>query len=135
MAGSIKLFQSNLKYYYVIGIYSHASNANSHSINSRNKIFLVIYLLYILSSGAFLFFEAQTLLEFGISFFATISGIFQMAIYLHIVWHMKNLWEFIENCEGFIEKSKKEIRKLSTINFKIRIYCNAFFFLCTICRC
>lgn len=106
MAGSIKLFQFILKYYHMIGIHSPISNSNNHSLDSKNWIFIMSYVLFTLSSGAFFFCEAKNLLDYGMSFFATIGGISLMMIHLVVAWQMENTLLFIGNCEGFIEKSK-----------------------------
>lgn len=102
MAGSIKLFQFIQK----IGIYSPASNLNRHALNSKNWTFLMSYILFTLSSGAFIFFEAKTVLDYGMSFFASTGGIFLMSIHLIVARQMQSTLIFIESCERFIEKNK-----------------------------
>ena len=107
MSGSIKLFSFIRKYCHVWGIYLDQANENGQlTLNSRNRLCVVSFVIHSLSSGAFFIYEANSLFEYGLSFFAASFGITFLFIYLAMLWQMENILEFIENCEQFIEKSE-----------------------------
>lgn len=74
MAGEIKLFLLNKKYYRIAGIDTHESYQNSHSLNSKKWIFMAVYVLYALPSASFFVLEAKYIVEYSISLFAILTA-------------------------------------------------------------
>lgn len=105
MAGSIKLFQFVQKFHRFIGIYPREPN-QKHSTNWTQATCLISYAQYLCTTSAFLLFEANSLFDFGFVFFTLAAVVNCIAIYLIFIWQSQNTYEFIENCERFIEKSE-----------------------------
>lgn len=110
MAGSIKLFQFNQKHYKAIGIYPTQPNQKHSSFNLTNSIYLFCFVQFCISMTAFIWFEANNMLDYAIASFGLVTTIIIMAIYLLTIWQKENTVKFIENCEEFIEKSKNNSR-------------------------
>lgn len=107
MANSIKLFQFLQKYNRAMGIDSiKESNDICCGINWKKFIFLAAEVQYTVELMAFMFFEAETIFEYGTIFFGIASSIFSIVTHLIYSRQMKNFSEFNENCEHFIEKSE-----------------------------
>lgn len=68
--------------------------------------FLICTAQLILTTTAFLVFEAKSMLEFGFTFYMLITEINCVVIYTIFVWQSKNTSKLIENCEVLVEKSE-----------------------------
>lgn len=55
---------------------------------------------------AFLMFEANSMFDYGYTFFVLVTIITAIGVYLIFIWQSENELGFIENCEEFVEKSK-----------------------------
>lgn len=106
MNGSIKLFQFIHKRYQLIGIYPPRPNQNHSPINSKIRIFLVCLIQLFVFSTIFLLFYATSMFEYGITLYTLSSLALSMTAYLFPIWQMKNILQFHEFCESFIETSK-----------------------------
>ena len=108
MAGSIKLFQFVQKCHQTLGILPRQPNPKQKQLSSHSiqAIFLTCLAQYIFTTAAFLLFKAKSMFDYGFSFFILIGLANCIAIYLIFIWQSENTLKFIENCEGFIEKSK-----------------------------
>lgn len=106
MAGSTKLFSLNREYYNALGIRPIKLKTHRESMNARSLTLIISLVLWALSSAAFLVYEARSLLELGISFFATCIAVLLTCVFLMIIWKIKDTWLFFENCERFIGRSK-----------------------------
>ena len=104
MDDSLELFQFIKQFYQIVGIYSSQSNQKYCSINSRNSILLFSFVQFLIPTVAFLFFKAESILDYGQSFFILVSTIESVVLYAILIWQMQNILKFIENCKGFIEK-------------------------------
>lgn len=129
MAGTIKLFSFDRKYYHIFGIYPPQSSQNGPSFNSRNWIFVFSHALLFFPSAGFFVHDAESMLEYGISFLAASIAVAAMIVYLSMIRQMKNIWPFIENCERFIKKSEclrsvvqREIQYGSFWTFPLQIW-------------
>lgn len=105
MVDSIKLFQFVQKFHKFIGIYPSERNQTKCSINTTNTIFLISFAQFLLSSIAFLAFDADSMLGYGFGFFVLISIVVGNIIYLLFIWKLHATLKFIESGQGFIEKS------------------------------
>lgn len=103
---SIKLFSFNRNHLRLIGIHPDRFDLDGSTFHIRNWIFIINCLAFSLPPAAFFSFEAKSMLEYGFSFFTASVGFFMICIYVAMVGQMKNTLTFIENCEGFIGKSK-----------------------------
>lgn len=103
MAGGdkIKLFQFIQRTYQTFGIYPLQSNQNGSAINLRKFGFLFNLVQFFLSTTAYLLIEANSLNKYGMGFYTSIT----IAVF-SFFWKMKNISNYIENCERFIEKSE-----------------------------
>lgn len=102
--GKIELFKFTQKTYQHIGIYPPASDQNRCPIKSKT-CFVPFSLAICLSlSVAYFFSEANSMIEYGMSFYSTISLTLFITEHLLIFWQMQNILNFIGNCERFVEK-------------------------------
>lgn len=69
-------------------------------------MFLIVCAEYLLTTAAFLVFEAKSIFEYGFVFYMLITAINTTSIYLIFVWQSANTYKFIENFEGFLERSE-----------------------------
>lgn len=61
---------------------------------------------FLLTSIAFLAFEATSMFDYGFGFFTLITMANATVIYILFIGQLENTFDFIENCEKFIGKSK-----------------------------
>lgn len=105
--GTIKLFKFTQKTYEVIGAPLPKSNQNrSCIINSKKCFYLLSLAQFFISSAAYLLFEANSMIEYGMVFFTCLTVIVALIQYLIFLWEMKNILNFIKNCERFAAKSE-----------------------------
>lgn len=104
MAGaSIKLFQFNQKFCQTMGIKLSRSNKNRYVF--EHVIFVIFETLFAITLVAFLLYDAESMGEYGATFFTLITIMLAFVIYFVMVWKIQNIMKFTENCERFIEKS------------------------------
>ena len=107
MAGSVKLFQFNQKYYQTFDIYPPESPNQSHRpLTSKNWIVFISLSFFFFPSMGYLFFEKKSMIQFGMIAHAIDTSILCEIFYLISISEIENILEFIENFEQFIEKSK-----------------------------
>lgn len=104
--GAIKLFKFTQKAYQGIGIYPPESNQSRSRINAKNYFFLVCQAQYFITTAAYLLFEANSMIEYGMTFFTCTTVITVIALYTILLGRMQNILNYIENCDRFIEKSE-----------------------------
>lgn len=102
----LKLLQFTQKVYQEMGIYPSQSNQNWHSINWRNTFTLFSFVQLFIFSGAFLIFEAETVIDAGQSFYTTDTVLWSTIFYLIQWWKMSKILKLIEGFGNFIEKSE-----------------------------
>lgn len=107
MAGQpIKVFQFIQNFQKSIGIVASQSNQKQYAINLKSVIFQLCALELTLTTGAFVFFEAKSMFQYGFAAFVLVTTVSSSLFYLSFSFKLKNTLEFIENCEEFIKKSK-----------------------------
>lgn len=106
MIGPIQLFQSLRQYYQTMGIYLPKNTNQGCSVNRKSSFFLFFYIQLIISSMLFFSYKAESVLEFGASFYAVISELFCTWYFLIKMFQMPKILKLIEAFEKFIEKSK-----------------------------
>lgn len=106
MASSIKLFYSLQKFLRIIGICPPQSTQNTDSLNLTNKFLIISFVLIIFTTLGFISFAATSLFDYGFAFYILIAIISASVIYLLLIRQFEETFDFIENCEQFIEKRK-----------------------------
>lgn len=104
MAGRMKLFRFIQKYFRLNGIDSPDSNAICCGINWKSLTFFICEAQLFASLTAYLLIEAQSMLAYGMTFFAILHLVFGVVIYIIYFWKIEHCSVFIGNCENFIEK-------------------------------
>lgn len=100
--GSIKLFHFVQEFQKTAGIHSFRPN----HFNSTQMILLSFCAQFIFTTAAFLVLKAETMFELGFALFVFFSMSNTAIIYLIFIWQSEKTLKFIENCEGFIQKSE-----------------------------
>lgn len=108
MAGitTIKLFKFIQKILQFTGIFPPSSNLNCGSLNLRNCILSFCLVQFLGSSLVYLVFGANSMHQYGITFFICVTVILFLITHMIALWQRENILNYIENCERFIEKSK-----------------------------
>lgn len=78
-------------------------------------MFAICVAQFAMTSAAYLFYDANSMDEYGSVCFVLNTGIACMVIYLIMVWKAEDMLKFHENCEEFIEKSKSSVGRKHTI--------------------
>lgn len=105
--GSIKFFRFLQKFYGVIGIHrAKANQLDRHFVNSKNCIFIASAASMLISSLAFLAYQAENTFDFGLSFLYSSALTAGGILYAIFTWKIENVFRFIANCDAFIEQSK-----------------------------
>lgn len=104
--GSIKVFQFIQKYYQAVGIFPSPSNQKCVTFHWRYAIILICLAQFLVSIGAFLFFEAELMVDIGLGIFIVIASIDGIILFTIQIWQIKNSLKYIETCEEFIERRK-----------------------------
>lgn len=89
-----------------MGIYSPVKFNEIYSINPRNLFFTLSLTLTFISTVAYFLFQANSILDYGNSFYGSTSDLYTLTDFLVAVWKMPTILKFIELCEKFIENSK-----------------------------
>lgn len=105
MAGKTKLFHSLRQLYQMLGIYSSETNQN-FLFNWKIVFIASSMILFFIGSFAFFLWEAETVDDYGSSFYTSISQLCTTNYYLILVWRMPAILELFKNFEDFIESSK-----------------------------
>lgn len=102
MAYTIQLFQPVQKYYQTLGIESHQNSL----FNFRNLFAIFCFLMCFTSTLAFFLFKANTILEYGATFYAFISETYILYFLFVQMWQMANISKLIASFENLIKESK-----------------------------
>lgn len=123
MAGSIQLFQSIQKYFQTIGI-CPSDSSKLDSFNWRIFLALFCYAQQIASASVFFICQAKSVLDYGCSFYTSISMTYCVYYFVILIRQKPQILELIESCEAFIEH-----RKCPTKNFVwTEIFATSFYF-------
>lgn len=106
MTGSVKLFQFVQQCGQIVGIHPCQSNQKYLSTSLTRTIFLICWTQCVFTTVGFFVFEAKSMFAYGFSCSIAICVINAIVVYLIFIWQSGNTLKFIENCEGFIDKSK-----------------------------
>lgn len=109
MAGGdkIELFKFIRKTYKHIEISEFDQEHNL--INLKHCFIILCDAQFFLSSTAYLLFKANSMIEYGMAFFICTSIVASTAVYLIFFYKVKNILNYIEKCEAFIQKSEYRV--------------------------
>lgn len=111
MASPIQLFQSTQKYFQILGIY-RSQPEKSSSFNWRILLAIFCYIQHFITVFAFFVLEANTVLEYGTSFYGYISMVYCVYYISILIQRKPNIFQLIESFQGFIEQRKCSNMKL-----------------------
>lgn len=101
----MKIFQSIRHHFEFVGI-SQAQSLRKHPFNLRNLAILLIYLQFLITSTAYVLFEAKTIREFADSFYAASTTAGVSNVFTWNMVNMANIFQLIDNSAMIIEKRK-----------------------------
>lgn len=101
----MELFQSVRQFWQTMGIKPPHPN-QIHPFNARNLIFILSLTTMCASSMAFLLFQANISIEYGMCSFTSLSGVCMLLDVLITIWRMPIIIEMIDVCEEFIKMSE-----------------------------
>lgn len=113
MSKPLELFQFYQNCQELFNIHPSQSYRKPHSISFIKIAFLISFAQFTFTTVAFLVFEAESMFDYGFTFYVLISIFNSFAIYLIFLWQSLNTIKFIENCEKFIKRSEFQCAKLS----------------------
>lgn len=102
MAKIIKLFRNVRKLFRLLGIYPPAKH-HQQPLNMKNCLNLTFLMLVFVSSFAYFLFKADSVDEYGQTFFVSISCLQFLLYFIVIFSKMKKILKFIKNFEKFIQ--------------------------------
>lgn len=117
MAGGdeIKLFHFIQKIYQDIGIHpSRRSNEDISRINPKKWLMLFCLVQFFITSAAYTAMEANSMIEYGITFFSCATVVASVIIYLTLFGQMENTSNYIGNCERFVQQSAYDLITISS---------------------
>lgn len=105
MAKAVKLDQSTLKYYQMLGIYPLQSN-QTYSFNSTSIAVAFAMIGMFITAAAFFLFEAETIEESLKTFYVALTQLIFLICFVENIWKMETILKIIQKNEEFIEKSE-----------------------------
>lgn len=102
-----------------MGIKPTDANQKQSSVNWKFTIFLSFLLHQWFTAIAFLVFEAESMFDYGLAFYIFLSITNSTVISLLFLFEKENTFEFIKNCERFIEKREYIIYVFVRIKLKL----------------
>lgn len=110
----MKLFQIVQKNFLVLGISSNQSRFNGKLAKT-----CLIYSLGSISSVAFLFFEAETFIEYTSNIYVTTALTGISTYFIFWILKLQNFFKLIDNIERFYEESEYFVFDIRIVLFKI----------------
>lgn len=105
MDGSVKLFQATRTFHMMGGLYPPQPH-QIHPFNLKNlRILIGLIFAFFGVSGYFLFL-AKNMFDYTISFYASVTLLFFLAIFSINIWKTANVYELWDLGERLLEKSE-----------------------------
>lgn len=104
--GKLKLFRSVQKFQHIQGFYPQSRLSQHSPYNGRNLCFQLCVLQMFLSATAFLLFKAQSMYDYGLTLYASLTEALTFVCVTATLRKTTETYELIENMENFIAKSK-----------------------------
>lgn len=99
------VFQIILKCFAIMGIHSNQLT-KKHLFNAKNVLVLIIFASSSVAAHIFLWFKAETFVEYGDSSYETSCATVSSVNFAVVFWKMPQLFQFVEHLESFIAKSE-----------------------------
>lgn len=108
MTGGVKisLFKFTQKTNENLGILPPKFDYSRGSIILKNCFLLASLAICFVGTSGSLFFESNSMAEYGMAFYICTTVILSIVAYLILLWQIENISDFIENSERFIAKSE-----------------------------
>lgn len=104
----MKIFQFDQEFYEIFQL--NPNHPDQRCSFTMKTLFIVAgMVLLLISSVAFVLFEANSIDEYAFSFFSSTAIMVCTIQWLAVIWERPNLRELIENMEQFIEKRELEL--------------------------
>lgn len=100
----------------IIGM-SNQQSLQKYPFNERNVTCLLLHGINIVCNLGFLIYGTKDLMEFTDSLFLTITAILTAAIFINLMWKMRELFEFINNLEDIVDQSEWHLHNDTKHNF------------------
>lgn len=120
MAKTIELFQYVQKIYQIVGICSSSNYHGQHRVSAKATFILGCMILSFNSSFAYFLFEANSVDEYGRSFYMSFT---KLEIYLYFVVNLakvEKILNLIKKLEDFVELSKLNIIISNILEFYLK---------------
>lgn len=104
-ASPIQLFQSVQRNFQTLGIHQFRPK-ETYSLNWRIPWVLFCYIQHFISVFAFFAFEANTVLDYGTSFYGFITMVYTVYYILILIKRTPQIFQLIENFQEFIDQRK-----------------------------
>lgn len=104
----VKLFNTQRKLYKTLGLYIHRSQLwhSTGLATAKSLFFLISAVQFFITTTAFFLFEAQTINEYGMSFYISITILAVAINTTTIAWQIDQISRLMRNYEEFIDKSQ-----------------------------
>lgn len=112
----MKIFQTAKQSSAFIGIYQIDDKRNQ--FNRRNLAFLLLYGLFTALAAAFLFFEANTMQDYGLCFFALLSASLTFIDFFVFIQKAYRNTRLVERIQITLESRKSELISKLPLNLK-----------------
>lgn len=102
----MKLFRSIKSYCHSLGM--HPPESNQFPFNWRYSLIIFNLAIATIISGGFFILDANTVREYGDSFYVTMTSFTSLSVYLIHIFNMRKVLKLMENFDGFIQGSKSK---------------------------
>ena len=89
-----------------LGLSPHQSSTQNSLFNSKNVFGLFTLILAFILSSAYIFYEANTFLEYTVSSYVSSSYLLAIVIFTIFIWKSRMLFKFMHDVEKIVNKSK-----------------------------
>lgn len=104
MADHTELFRSLRRMYQILGIYSPETN-QTHLFSGKIIFFAASIILMFITSITFFLWEAETMDDYGTSFYGSMTQLSSAHNFVIVVWRMPLILKLLKGFEDFIETS------------------------------
>lgn len=111
----MKVFQTVLQNSGIIGIYQIDDRKNQ--FNLRNLGFLLFYGIFLSLAAAFMFFEANTIQDYGLSFFAFLSASLTFIDFFVFIRKAFRISRLVERSQITIKAGEQDLTYLIDIEY------------------
>lgn len=104
----VKLFKAVQTHFNALGFSTSSPQPNQRcKFNRKNLFYILVSAIILIPVLGFSIFKAQSVYEYGITFYTAITLLGLTAYYMIIIFEMGEMLKLIEKYEGLIEKRKR----------------------------